>query len=154
MERHLCLIGRALPRHHRPKTSGSDPSALSNEARTLRLMREWTPSARWDQAASGDARHGTVRAPSVKPYAARPNPTDGSIWYTGQLGNVLGRVDPKTGQVKDYPLKISGFDTFVVTLRYQLYGQVFRSQTILMPVGSVLVVLKVVVPIPPVCVKV
>jgi len=36
------------------------------------------------------------------------------------------------------PLKISGFDTFVVTLRYQLYGQVFRSQTILMPVGAVL----------------
>src|ERR1700704_4299966 len=38
------------------------------------------------------------------PYGA----ADGSIWYSGQLGNVLGRVDPKTGQVKDYPLKISG----------------------------------------------
>jgi virginiamycin B lyase len=37
------------------------------------------------------------------PYAA----ADGSIWYSGQLGNVLGRVDPKTGQVKDYPLKTS-----------------------------------------------
>src|SRR3989441_889592 len=35
------------------------------------------------------------------PLAAR----DGSLWYTGQMANVLGRVDPKTGQVKEYPLK-------------------------------------------------
>src|SRR5258705_8729760 len=33
---------------------------------------------------------------------------DGSIWYSGQLGNVLGRGAPKTGQGKDYPLKSSG----------------------------------------------
>jgi virginiamycin B lyase len=30
---------------------------------------------------------------------------DGSLWYTGQMANVLGRVDPKTGTVKEYPLK-------------------------------------------------
>jgi len=30
---------------------------------------------------------------------------DGAIWYTGQMTNRLGRVDPKTGQVKEYPLK-------------------------------------------------
>jgi len=30
---------------------------------------------------------------------------DGSLWYTGQMANVLGRVDPKTGQIKEYPLK-------------------------------------------------
>src|SRR5215471_17088514 len=35
------------------------------------------------------------------PLAAR----DGSLWYTGQMANVLGRVDPKTGKVKEYPLK-------------------------------------------------
>jgi virginiamycin B lyase len=35
------------------------------------------------------------------PMAAR----DGSLWYTGQMANVLGRVDPKTGKVKEYPLK-------------------------------------------------
>jgi virginiamycin B lyase len=35
------------------------------------------------------------------PLAAR----DGSLWYTGQMANVLGRVDPKTGQAKEYPLK-------------------------------------------------
>jgi len=35
------------------------------------------------------------------PMAAR----DGSLWYSGQMANVLGRVDPKTGKVKEYPLK-------------------------------------------------
>ena len=34
------------------------------------------------------------------PLAAR----DGSLWYTGQMANVLGRVDPKTGKVREYPL--------------------------------------------------
>lgn len=34
------------------------------------------------------------------PLAAR----DGSLWYTGQMANVLGRLDPKTGQFKEYPL--------------------------------------------------
>ncbi len=31
------------------------------------------------------------------PMAAK----DGSIWYTGQLANVLGRLDPKTGEIKE-----------------------------------------------------
>jgi len=35
------------------------------------------------------------------PLAAR----DGSLWYTGQMANVLGRVDPRTGGIKEYPLK-------------------------------------------------
>jgi virginiamycin B lyase len=30
---------------------------------------------------------------------------DGSLWYTGQMANVLGRVDPKTGKVREYRLK-------------------------------------------------
>src|SRR5437870_7903185 len=34
------------------------------------------------------------------PLAAR----DGAIWYTGQFANVLGRLDPKTGQIKEYRL--------------------------------------------------
>jgi len=35
------------------------------------------------------------------PLAAR----DGSLWYSGQMANVLGRVDPKTGDIKEFPLK-------------------------------------------------
>ena len=31
---------------------------------------------------------------------------DGTIWWAGMWGNVLGHVDPKTGAMKEYPLKI------------------------------------------------
>ncbi|MFL5378344.1 MAG: hypothetical protein ACJ787_10535 [Myxococcales bacterium] len=34
------------------------------------------------------------------PLAAR----DGSLWYTGQMANVLGRVDPGSGKIKEYRL--------------------------------------------------
>src|SRR6266516_7747848 len=47
----------------------------------------------WPAATPGSRPH--------DPLAAR----DGSLWYTGQMANVLGRVDPKTGQVKEFPLK-------------------------------------------------
>jgi virginiamycin B lyase len=30
---------------------------------------------------------------------------DGSVWYSGQMANVLGRFDPQTNQFKEYPLK-------------------------------------------------
>jgi virginiamycin B lyase len=42
-----------------------------------------------------------VATPGSRPHdplAAR----DGSLWYTGQLANVLGRLDPKTGQIREY----------------------------------------------------
>jgi virginiamycin B lyase len=29
---------------------------------------------------------------------------DAAIWYTGQLANVLGRLDSKSGQIKEYSL--------------------------------------------------
>src|SRR5262249_60783882 len=35
------------------------------------------------------------------PLAAR----DGAIWWTGQLANTLGRLDPITGAMKEYDLK-------------------------------------------------
>src|SRR5258707_9746871 len=30
---------------------------------------------------------------------------DGAIWWTGQLSNKLGRLDPKTGAIREYSLK-------------------------------------------------
>jgi virginiamycin B lyase len=30
---------------------------------------------------------------------------DGAIWWSGQLSNKLGRVDPKTGAIREYSLK-------------------------------------------------
>ncbi len=47
----------------------------------------------WQAATPGSRPH--------DPLAAN----DGSLWYTGQMANALGRVDPKTGKVKEYPLK-------------------------------------------------
>src|SRR3954469_13109916 len=35
------------------------------------------------------------------PLAAR----DGSLWYSGQMSNSLGRIDPRTSTVREYPLK-------------------------------------------------
>jgi virginiamycin B lyase len=47
----------------------------------------------WQAATPGSRPH--------DPLAAR----DGSLWYSGQLANVLGRVDPKTGAIKEFHLK-------------------------------------------------
>jgi virginiamycin B lyase len=51
----------------------------------------------------------SIKAWNVPTPGSRPHDplaaADGSLWYTGQMANVLGRVDPKTGQFKEYPLK-------------------------------------------------
>jgi virginiamycin B lyase len=47
----------------------------------------------WDVPTEGSRPH--------DPLASK----DGAIWWTGQLANKLGRVDPKTGAIKEYTLK-------------------------------------------------
>lgn len=44
-----------------------------------------------------------VPTPGSRPHDPLAMP-DGSIWYTGQMADVLGRLDPKTGAIKQYPL--------------------------------------------------
>ena len=34
---------------------------------------------------------------------------DGSIWWAGQFGNVIGRLDPKTGEMKEYQLPANAY---------------------------------------------
>src|SRR5579871_5145307 len=46
----------------------------------------------------------TVGSRPHDPLATR----DGLIWYTGQYANVLGRIDPKTGDIKEFRPKIPG----------------------------------------------
>lgn len=45
----------------------------------------------------------------VPTLGARPHDAlatrDGMIWYTGETANVLGRLDPRTGDFKEFPLK-------------------------------------------------
>jgi virginiamycin B lyase len=51
----------------------------------------------------------TMKAFQVPTPASRPHDPlaakDGALWYTGQMTNTLGRIDPKTGKAKEYPLK-------------------------------------------------
>jgi virginiamycin B lyase len=44
-----------------------------------------------------------VPTPGSRPHDPLAAP-DGSIWYSGQMANVLGRLDPMTGKIKEYPL--------------------------------------------------
>ncbi|MEA3025499.1 MAG: virginiamycin lyase [Alphaproteobacteria bacterium] len=51
----------------------------------------------------------TIRLWDVPTIGSRPHDPlatkDGAIWWTGQLSNKLGRVDPKTGAIREYLLK-------------------------------------------------
>ncbi|HXE27501.1 MAG TPA: hypothetical protein VN656_03255 [Stellaceae bacterium] len=45
----------------------------------------------------------TVPTPGSRPHDPLAMP-DGTMWYTGQMANVLGRLDPTTGKIKEYQL--------------------------------------------------
>lgn len=34
---------------------------------------------------------------------------DGAIWWTGQWGNLIGRIDPETGEMTEYPLPAGAY---------------------------------------------
>src|SRR5262245_30024994 len=70
---------------HFPRKPGGNPVIVPGSVRVN--IREWVvPSL-------GSRPH--------DPLAA----ADGSIWWTGQWASVLGRLDPKTGAMKEFPLK-------------------------------------------------
>jgi virginiamycin B lyase len=48
-----------------------------------------------------------VPTPKSRPHDPALAP-DGSLWYTGQGANKLGRLDPATGAFREYPLKTPG----------------------------------------------
>jgi virginiamycin B lyase len=50
-----------------------------------------------------DIKEWPVPTPGSRPHDPLAT-ADGAIWYTGQLANVLGRLDPKTGQFKEFPM--------------------------------------------------
>lgn len=43
----------------------------------------------------------TVPTPGARPHDPLAYP-DGTIWFTGHMGGFLGRIDPKTGAIKEY----------------------------------------------------
>jgi virginiamycin B lyase len=81
----VAYLAKAFP----PKAA---PAAVVIPGSVTVAIREWVvPTA-------GSRPHDPLAAP------------DGSIWYTGQMANVLGRLDPKTGAFKEYhpPVADSG----------------------------------------------
>src|SRR5262245_55980032 len=52
----------------------------------------------------------TIREWTVPTKGAHPHDPavggDGALWFTEQMQNKIGRVDPKTGAFKEYPLKV------------------------------------------------
>lgn len=48
-------------------------------------------------------REWSVPTPGSRPHDPLATP-DGALWYTGQMANVLGRLDPNTGTFKEYKL--------------------------------------------------
>src|SRR5712671_7529771 len=50
----------------------------------------------------------TIREWAVPTKGAHPHDpavgADGALWFTEQMVNKLGRLDPKTGEFKEYPL--------------------------------------------------
>src|SRR5271169_385998 len=73
------LVALASPRHRIPTQPG--------EVADLKVtIREWTVPSKG----------GHPHDPAVGP--------DGALWFTEQMTNKLGRLDPKTGEFKEYPL--------------------------------------------------
>lgn len=46
-----------------------------------------------------------VPTPGARPHDPLAAP-DGTIWFTGHMANLLGHIDPKTGEVKEYQTSI------------------------------------------------
>lgn len=73
------LVALAAPRHRVPAPPG--------DVTPLRAtIREWP-----------------VPTKGAHPHDPAVGP-DGSLWFTEQMSNKLGRLDPKTGKIKEYPL--------------------------------------------------
>src|SRR3989475_11351582 len=86
----------------------------------LTLTKEEVPivTAYLTKALAGPARPAGVRmagllegpireckvTPGTRPHDPAVAP-DGAVWYTGQASGRLGRLDPSTGEVRNYPLR-------------------------------------------------
>jgi virginiamycin B lyase len=55
-------------------------------------------------AAQASIKQWPVPTPGSRPHDPLAT-KDGAIWWTGQLSSKLGRLDPKTGEVKEYPVR-------------------------------------------------
>jgi len=52
--------------------------------------------------------HSTGTPPITVPYGVDVDPTDGTVWYTRYFADKIGRINPKTMEVKEYDSPIKG----------------------------------------------
>jgi virginiamycin B lyase len=88
-------VGATLPQHQISETAKylaqhfperPKPNAVLIPGSAKVIIKEWV-----------------VPTPGSRPHDPLAT-TDGAIWYTGQFANTLGRLDPKTGTIKEYRL--------------------------------------------------
>src|SRR5678815_5669261 len=82
----MCIRDSMYLAEHFPRKPGGEPVVVPG-AVTISI-REWIVP--------------TLGSRPHDPLAA----SDGSLWWTGQWANVLGRLDPKTGAMKEFPLQM------------------------------------------------
>jgi virginiamycin B lyase len=90
-------LARSFP--GKPKPPGVVVHGASGPGNIVAAITEWT-----------------LPTPGSRPHDPAVAP-DGSIWYTGQAGSMLGRLDPATGQFREYPLRAP-----TATTRWLPYG--------------------------------
>jgi virginiamycin B lyase len=69
------------------KQAGVAPGARAEPSREKFVIQEW----------DAPTRNSHPHDPAVAP--------DGSLWYTGQMSNTLGRLDTRTGKIQEFRLK-------------------------------------------------
>ena len=73
------------------------------------LMKNFPERPRPPAAVINGATQASLKMWAVPTLGSRPHDPlatkDGAIWWTGQLSNKLGRLDPKTGAIKEYSLR-------------------------------------------------
>src|SRR3954466_14412805 len=96
-------VMRMMKNHGAPVPAEQEPAMLSY------LVKTYPVKGRPDAAIVPGPLKVSMKAWHAATPGARPHDPlaakDGSLWYSGQMANVLGRVDPKTGAVKEFPLK-------------------------------------------------
>ena len=64
-----------------------------------------------DDSAKTEDLKASIKEWAVPTKGAHPHDpavgADGALWFTEQMANKIGRLDPKTGDFKEYPLKVT-----------------------------------------------
>jgi virginiamycin B lyase len=58
-----------------------------------------------DGPVTADIKQWPLPTPASRPHDPLAT-SDGAIWWTGQLASKLGRLDPRSGEFKEYPVRI------------------------------------------------